>query len=123
MAYSADGFQDNVNENIFEGLFDCQGSDPYLNKNYTGTVVVHQQNSVYRLEMTYDTGENYVGTGAQYNPTLMFVAFQDLKNAHRVGLEQYTLSDDKNTMQGYWVYLKDDKLGKEVCHRRVSAKS
>ena len=119
LSFAADGFQDNVSETAFSGVYDCKGSDPYLKKDYTGVVTVVQQNSVYRLEMNYDTGEKYVGTGGQYNPTLMFVAFQDIKNPHLVGLEQYTLTKDKNTIQGYWVYLKQDKLGSEVCKRRV----
>lgn len=117
---AADGFQDNVSETAFSGVYDCKGTDPYLNRNYSGVVTVVQQNSVYALDMQYDTGEKYVGTGGQYNPELMFVAFQDLKDVHRVGLEQYTLSDDKTTIQGYWVYLKEDKLGSEVCKRRAS---
>lgn len=121
VSYAADGFQDNVSETAFAGVYDCKGTDPYLKKEYTGTVTVKQQNAVYILEMKYDTGETYVGTGGQYNPTLMFVAFQDIKNPQRVGLEQYTLTDDKSSIQGYWVYLKDDKLGSEVCKRRVAA--
>ncbi len=120
-AFAADGFQDNVSETAFSGVYDCKGTDPYLKKDYTGTVTVKQQNAVYILDMQYSTGEHYVGTGGQYNPTLMFVAFQDIKNPHRVGLEQYTLSDDKTAIQGFWVYLKDDKLGTEVCKRRVDS--
>jgi hypothetical protein len=118
LSFAEDGFQDNVSETAFAGVYDCTGTDPYLNTDYTGTVTVKQQNSVYLLDMSYNTGEKYVGTGGQYNPTLMFVAFQDTKNLNRVGLEQYTLSDDKSTIQGFWVYLKEDKLGKEVCKRR-----
>lgn len=119
LSFAADGFQDNVSETAFSGVYDCKGSDPYLKRDYTGVVTIAQQNSVYRLEMTYDTGDKYVGTGGQYDPKLMFVAFQDIKNPNRVGLEQYTLTDDKSTIQGFWVYLKDDKLGKEVCKRRA----
>lgn len=123
MSYAADGFQDNVSETAFSGVYDCKGSDPYLNKDYTGVVTVVQQNAVYRLDMQYSTGEKYVGTGGQYDPKLMFVAFQDIKNPHRVGLEQYTLTDDKKTIQGFWVYLKEDKLGSEVCTRREQQKN
>lgn len=123
LCFAVDGFQDNVSETAFSGVYDCHGTDPYLKKDYTGTVTVVQQHSVYRLDMRYSTGDNYIGTGGQYNPTLMFVAFQDTKDSHRVGLEQYTLTDDKSTIEGYWVYLKEDKLGTEVCKRRIEDKT
>lgn len=104
-------------ENDFLGTYQCKGTDPYLKKDYKGTVIVKQQNTVYSIVMNYDTGENYMATGGQYNPTLMSVVFQDKKNLKRVGLEQYALSDDKKTMRGYWVYLGQDKLGREICER------
>ena len=111
------------NPNVFLGTYKCTGTDPYLNKKYSGTVVVHQQHTVYRLEMNYDTGEHYLGTGGQYDPTLMSVVFQDTQNPKRIGLEQYTFIDkEKTRMQGYWVYLGDDKLGVEVC-KKVPDKS
>ncbi len=109
------------NEDVFVGTYSCTGTDPYLNKSYSGTVVVAQQNTVYKLTMKYDTGESYIATGGQYDPTLMSVVFQDIQNLKRVGLEQYTLTDDKNTMQGYWVYLGESKLGTEICKRVPSA--
>ncbi len=101
----------------FLGTYRCHGYDPYINANYSGTVIVKQQGPVYRLEMDYDTGERSLGTGGQYDPVLMSVVFQDKKNIKNTGLEQYHLSDDKKTMSGYWVYLGDDKLGKESCER------
>ena len=101
----------------FVGTYRCEGFDPYLNKKYSGAVVVLQQNTVYRVEMTYDTGEAYHATGGQYDPTLMSVVFQNDENLKQVGLEQYKLSDDKQTMSGYWVYLGGEKLGREVCQR------
>jgi hypothetical protein len=110
-------------ESVFEGTYNCKGFDPYLNRNYTGTVIVKQQHAVYSLDMHYDTGENYRGTGGQYDPTLMSVVFQDKKDLKRVGLEQYALSNDKNTMQGYWVYLGEDKLGTEICNRVTDSQS
>lgn len=106
--------------NDFVGTYSCTGMDPYLNKKYTGKVIVRQQHAVYSLEMIYDTGEKYRGTGGQYNPTLMSVVFQDINNPKKVGLEQYGFyNGDLNTMQGYWVYLGEDKLGTEVCKRDV----
>jgi len=105
------------NNVAFLGSYKCSGYDPYLKQSYTGSVLVTQQKTVYRLNMKYDTGETYDATGGQYDPTLMSVVFQDRENLKRVGLEQYKLADDKLSMQGYWVYLGEDKLGKEVCKR------
>jgi hypothetical protein len=100
---------------VFEGVYKCVGTDPYLEKTYTGTVTITQQNTVYRLNMDYDTGEKALGTGGQYDSTLLSVVFQDTDDLKKVGLEQYKFSKDKKTIQGYWVYLGHDKLGKEVC--------
>ena len=101
----------------FIGTYHCNGFDPYLNKKYAGTVKVEQQNAVYKITMLYDTGEKYLATGGQYNEELLSVVFQQVGHLKVVGLEQYHLSEDKNTMGGYWVYLGKDKLGSEVCTR------
>ncbi len=102
----------------FAGVYKCHGTDPYLNKAYTGTVTVTHQHSVYKLEMDYDTGETANGTGGQYDATLMSVVFQDKKDPKKVGLEQYTFTPNKQIMQGYWVYLGQTKLGTEICERQ-----
>lgn len=102
---------------IFQGNYQCTGFDPYLNKKYTGTLSVRQQHAVYKIEMKYNTGEKLIGTGGQYNEEVMSVVFQDPKNLKKVGLEQYTFSSDKKTIQGYWVYLGKDKLGSEICEK------
>jgi hypothetical protein len=47
----------------------------------------------------------------------MSVVFQDKKDLKHVGLEQYTFSADRKNIQGYWVYLGEDKLGSEVCEK------
>jgi len=101
----------------FTGTYRCTGTDPYLKKNYAGTVTIKPQNTVYRLEMKYDTGETLRGTGGQYDEHLLFIAFQDPKNLKKVGLEQYRWSADKQKIGGYWVYLGQDKMGTEVCER------
>jgi hypothetical protein len=99
----------------FIGTYHCTGHDPYLNRDYTGTVVIAQQNTVYKISMTYDTGEKYIATGGQYNEELLSVVFQDVNDLHKVGLEQYRLTPNRKQMGGYWVYLGEDKLGREVC--------
>jgi len=102
----------------FLGTYKCTGHDPYLNEDYKGTLVVKQQNTVYSITMTYNTGEKYKGTGGQYNEELMSVVFQDPKNPKIVGLEQYHMAPDHKTMGGFWVYLGKDKLGRESCIRQ-----
>lgn len=67
--------------------------------------------------MSYNTGESAIGTGGLYDPDSLAVVFQDTKNLKIVGLERYSLSDDKQKIQGYWVYLSKDKLGTETCER------
>lgn len=106
----------------FAGVYRCAGFDPYINKEYKGTVVITPQNTVYDVSMTYDTGEKLVGTAGLYDVDTLSVVFQDPKNLKKVGLEQYRYKDkdDHNTMQGFWVYLGKDKLGKEVCVRQTS---
>jgi hypothetical protein len=99
----------------FTGIYKCAGYDPYLNKPYTGTLVIEQQNAVYKISMVYNTGERYRATGGPYDENLLSVVFQDTKNPEVIGLEQYRLSNDKKQMGGFWVYLGKDKLGKEVC--------
>ncbi|MHB1221824.1 MAG: hypothetical protein ACYC0J_07500 [Gammaproteobacteria bacterium] len=105
---------------IFTGAYECHGFDPYINKYYSGTAIIKQQNAVYSIVMTYDTGETSRAIGGQYNETLLSVAFQDTKDLKKVGLEQYALQDDKKTIEGYWVYLGEDKLGKETCEKITS---
>lgn len=104
----------------FIGSYHCKGFDPYLNKNYSGTVKVEQQNTVYRITMTYDTGQIYHATGGQYNDELLSVVFQDDADLKTVGLEQYHWSPDKKAIGGFWVYLGKDKLGSEVCEKDVA---
>lgn len=104
----------------FLGTYHCTGHDPYLNRDYTGIITVKQQDTVYAITMEYNTGEKYKATGGQYNEELMSVVFQDTKNAHRVGLEQYHFSDNKNEMGGFWVYLGESKLGKESCIKEIT---
>jgi hypothetical protein len=101
----------------FEGTYKCKGYDPYANKAYQGTIIVTHKNAVYQLTMDYDSGEKAIGTGGQYDPTLMSVVFQDKENLKHIGLEQYTFTPDRKKIQGYWVYLGEDKLGSEVCDR------
>lgn len=104
----------------FEGTYHCEGADPYLNKKYSGTLTISPQNTVYSINMKYDTGEELRGTGGQYNNQLLSVVFQDVRDHKKIGLEQYQWSDDKTRMGGYWVYLGKDKLGTEVCERQTS---
>jgi hypothetical protein len=101
----------------FEGHYKCHGNDPYLGKDYTGTITVTPQNAVYQLVMDYDTGEHAFGTGGEYDKTIMFVVFQDQTDKTKIGLEQYQFSDDDNKIAGYWVYLGKDKLGREICDK------
>jgi hypothetical protein len=107
---------------VFQGDYKCAGYDPYIKKHYTGTVSIREQNTVYKILMQYDTGEKLVATGGQYNEQLMSVVFQDPSNLKKVGLEQYTFADDRKKIQGYWVYLGQDKLGSEVCEK-IEAKT
>lgn len=101
----------------FLGTYRCKGFDPYLQKTYSGTVVVTAQNTVYRIKMNYDTGESARATGGQWNPSLMSVVFQDKEDLKKIGLEQYEFNKEKTIMQGYWVYLGKDKLGQEQCEK------
>jgi hypothetical protein len=99
------------------GVYHCKGYDPYLDKDYSGTITVSHQNAVYRLDMDYDTGEKALGTGGMFGRNDMSVVFQDINNPKVIGLERYQASTDNKTMSGYWVYLGQDKLGKEICTR------
>ena len=101
----------------FAGTYKCTGWDPYLDKPYTGKVQLIPQNTVYQLEMTYDTGEKSIGTAGLYDDNTLSVVFQDKKDANKIGLERYSYSPDHKKIQGYWVYLGKDKLGKEVCEK------
>ena len=101
----------------FAGTYKCSGFDPYLNESYSGTIVITPQNTVYNLKMTYDTGEEAIGTAGLYDEMTLAVVFQDTKDLKKVGLERYSYSDDRKKIQGYWVYLGKDKLGKEICEK------
>jgi hypothetical protein len=100
----------------FAGTYKCKGTDPYLNKEYSGTIKIIHQNTVYRLEMHYDD-EDSVGTGGLFNQDTLAVVFQNTKKLKLIGLERYAYSDDHKIIYGYWVYLGKDKLGKEVCEK------
>lgn len=101
----------------FIGSYQCKGYDPYLKKNYTGVVIIKQQNSVYKLKMAYNTGEEANATGGLFDADTIAVVFQDTKDLKKVGLERYELAQDGKTIQGYWVYLGGDMLGTEVCEK------
>ncbi|GEM_PF-6123786 len=102
----------------FEGTYRCAGFDPYINKDYSGTVHIVRYNTVYNLLMEYDTGEVARGTAGLWDSATLAVVFQDLKNLQNIGLERYSFSKDRKRIQGYWVYLGKDKLGKEVCEKQ-----
>jgi hypothetical protein len=102
----------------FTGTYKCQGFDPYLNRNYTGTVVIKPYHTVYEMTMTYDTGEVAKGTAGLFSSDTLSVVFQDIKDPKKIGLERYSVAkDNPKNIQGYWVYLGGDKLGSEVCER------
>lgn len=101
----------------FAGIYKCKGFDPYLGKTYSGTIRIAPQNTVYSIEMTYDTGEKAIGTAGLYDENTISVVFQDTKDLKKVGLERYSYSDDYKKIQGYWVYLGKDKLGEEICEK------
>lgn len=101
----------------FEGTYKCKGFDPYLNKIYSGTVKIVQYNTVYNLLMEYDTGDTAIGTAGLWDRETIAVVFQDIKDPKIVGLERYSFTTNHKKIQGYWVYLGKDKLGKEVCER------
>ena len=103
----------------FAGTYKCKGFDPYLNKDYSGTIHIVPQNTVYRLEMIYDTHEKEMGTAGLYDNNTLAVVFQDAKDLKKVGLERYSYSEDHKKIQGYWVYLGKDKLGQEVCEKEI----
>jgi hypothetical protein len=117
LIFSHNAFSQNASPAAFIGTYHCSGYDPYLDRNYTGTVKIEEQGPVYKMSMEYDTGEKYNATGGQYNEELLSVVFQDLSDPHIVGLEQYHLLDDKKSMGGFWVYLGKNKLGRETCTR------
>ena len=101
----------------FTGTYKCTGHDPYLNRDYHGTVTISQQNTVYKILMKYNTGEEYDATGGQYSDDLLSVVFQDKNNLKIVGLEQYRYDEKYNAMGGFWVYLGKDKIGTETCKK------
>ena len=101
----------------FEGVYRCKGFDPYLNQDYSGTIRITPNNAVYQLVMEYNTGEVARGTAGRWDDTTLAVVFQDLKNLENIGLERYSFSNDYKRIQGYWVYLGRDRLGKEVCEK------
>lgn len=102
----------------FEGVYQCKGFDPYLNKAYSGTLRIVPRNTVYDVVMEYDTGEKAVGTAGLWDNETIAVVFQDTNDPKIIGLERYSYSKDHKEIQGYWVYLGKDKLGKEVCVKK-----
>ena len=101
----------------FAGKYKCEGYDPYLKTYYKGTLEITPQNTVYQIKMQYDTGEKMIGTAGLYENDTIAVVFQDIKDLKKIGLERYSYAPDRNRIQGYWVYLGKDQLGKEVCER------
>jgi hypothetical protein len=101
----------------FGGTYTCQGYDPYLNRSYTGSIVIYPDETVYKLDMVYDTGDKDIGTGGMYDKDLLSVVFQSRKDLKHVGLEQYHFTDNNTKISGFWVYLGKNKLGREVCER------
>jgi hypothetical protein len=103
----------------YTGTYKCKGMDPYTKDTYTGTITIEPQNTVYKLYMSYDTGENSVGTGGLFDEDELAVVFQNVDDSKKVGLERYARDPkNPNKLQGYWVYLGQDKLGKEICEKQ-----
>lgn len=103
----------------FIGTYKCKGYDPYLKKNYSGTVVISQQNTVYKVDMDYDTGEKYNGTAGLFDDNSISVVFQSKNDLKLVGLERYAyIENNPKLIGGYWVYLGKDKLGTEECEKQ-----
>lgn len=67
--------------------------------------------------MSYDTGDEAVGTGGLYDLNTIAVVFQDTRDHKKIGLERYSLSKDRQHIEGFWVYLGKDKLGRESCEK------
>jgi hypothetical protein len=101
----------------FAGTYTCHGYDPYMDRNYSGSVVIFPDKTVYKLDMVYDTGDKDIGTGGKYSDDLLSVVFQSRKDLKQVGLEQYHFTDNDTKISGFWVYLGKNKLGREVCER------
>lgn len=100
-----------------EGSYRCEAQDPFLNKSYKGTVTIKKSHQTYSLEMNYDIGEKYKGTGI-LSGNLLSIVFQDTVNPENIGVVQfYKLSDDNKVLEGHWTYLGKDKTGTETCTR------
>lgn len=104
----------------FTGSYECRGYDPYLERSYSGIIIIKPQNTVYSVKMAYNTGEEANGTAGLYDDNTIAVVFQDTKDLTKVGLERYSLSEDEDHIEGYWVYLGKDKLGTEICKKMKS---
>ncbi|MCE3238121.1 MAG: hypothetical protein K0R24_1102 [Gammaproteobacteria bacterium] len=101
----------------FAGVYNCKGFDPYINKVYSGKIQIAHYNTVYNVAMQYDTGEKSIGTAGIWDNETIAVVFQNTHDPKIAGLERYSYSKDHKKIQGYWVYLGKDKLGKEVCEK------
>ncbi len=100
-----------------EGTYKCKGSDPYINKDYTGTVTITKNGKVYNFDMHYYTGEASKGTGLLRNDMLMLVCQDPANVKDSTCIEYYAISKHDKKLVGEWVYLGKNKIGKETCSK------
>ena len=100
-----------------KNIFKCQGVDPLLKQEYSGLITISKNGDVYNLQMDYDTGEKSIGTGILKDRTLS-VIFKDANNASNTGVQLYVITDHNKRLEGDWVYLGRNSIGKETCVKK-----
>jgi hypothetical protein len=100
-----------------KNVFKCSGVDPLLKQEYSGLITISRNGEVYNLQMDYDTGEKSLGTGILRGHTLS-VIFKDANNSSNLGVQLYVITDHNRRLEGDWVYIGKNSIGKEICQKK-----
>jgi hypothetical protein len=105
----------------FEGTYDVQGYDPYEKMDYQGSLTIKKdKNGVYQANWLLKEGKNQyndIGTGLKISDDTISFIFKDNQGGSDEGVQIYTRMDDK-TLEGPWVLLSKNLVGKETLIKR-----
>lgn len=91
------------------GTYKVNGFDPATNQDYTGTLVITKNDSVYTALWTFPGPSNDIGTGVREDDFLSIAFNED--NGISFGTQLYEIDGD--TLHGPWVRLGATEKGFE----------
>lgn len=104
-----------------EGSYKCTGNDPFIKKDYVGTVTIAKAGQAYAVNMSFDKGDRLLGTGIlnKKGKTLSIVT-RDTRDTKNPGyaVTYFNIKNGGKKLEGQWTLLDSTKIADEVCERQ-----